>query len=109
MLNFEPLDGLEKFQSKGVCRCWGLHLRRIRGICECESLLLKISRRVRGQGGPGGGQGEGQNAPEILTFELLAGFKKSKSMGVHGCEGLSQGEIRRIGVQGEGQLPHPKC
>ena len=54
MLNFEPLDGLEKFQSRGVCRCWGLRLRRVRGICECESLLLKISRRVRGQGGARG-------------------------------------------------------
>ena len=51
MLNFEPLDGLEKFQSRGVCRCWGLRLRRVRGICECEGLLLKLSRRVRGQGG----------------------------------------------------------
>ena len=32
MLNFEPFDELEKFQSRGVCRCWGLCLGRVRGI-----------------------------------------------------------------------------
>ena len=60
MPNFEPLDGLEIFQSKGVCRCLGLCLRRVRGICECESLLLKVSRRVRGQGGQGEARGRGK-------------------------------------------------
>ena len=60
-----------------------------------RGLLLKMSRRVRGQG-------EGQNPPKILTFELLAGFKKFKSMGVHGCEGLPKGGIRRVSYQWEG-------
>ena len=55
MQNFEPLDGLEKLQSRSVCRCWGLHLGRVRGVCECGGLLLKMSRRV---GGQGRGQGE---------------------------------------------------
>ena len=44
-------------------------------------LLLKMSRRVRGQE-------EGQTPPKILTFELLAGFKNLKAwvfMGVKAC------------------------
>ena len=61
MQNFEPLDGLEKFQSRGVCRCWGLRLGRVRGVCECGGLLLKMSRRVRPGVGPEIGQEEEQN------------------------------------------------
>ena len=71
MLNIEPLEGLEKLQSRSVCRCCGLRLGRVRGVCECEGLPLKMSRRV-------GGQGWGQEArkrgkpPKTLTFEPLA-------------------------------------
>ena len=110
MLNFEPLDGLEKFQSRGVCRCWGLRLRRVRGICECEGLLLKISRRVRGQGGAGGGQREGQNPSKILTFEPLAGFKKLKAWVFMGVKACPKGKLGGLGSRGRGNFPPPpKC
>ena len=61
MLNSEPFDGLEKFQSRGVCWCWGLCLGRVRGVRECGGLLLKMSRRVRPGVGPEIGQEEEQN------------------------------------------------
>ena len=80
----------------------GLAPGKGQGICECGGLLLKMSRRVGGQG-----EARRRGKTQSLTFEPLAGFKKFKSMGVHVCEGLSQGEIRRIGGQGEGQPPPP--
>ena len=46
MLNFEPLEGLEKLQSRSVCRCWGLRLGRVRGVCECEGLPVLMHETI---------------------------------------------------------------
>ena len=68
------------------------------GVKACpKGILGGLGSRGRGNFPP----------PQMLNFEPLDGLEKFKSMGVHGCEGLSQREIRRIGGQGEGQPPPP--